>query len=196
MSGSTTPLACVILAAGGSSRLGRPKQLLRRRSRPLLLATVLAARSAGCTPIAVVLGAEALRLRSLLANQGRGVRIIYNAAWREGMGSSVRAALPAVRRRAGSTLFLVVDQPLVGARELARLVRAWRRQPRVPLAACYEGRAGVPAIMPNYRLKEISTLHEDAGLRTVLRAGAGPVRLYPLPEAAFDVDTPDDWARL
>lgn len=193
---STTRLACVILAAGGSSRLGRPKQLLRRRTQPLLLATVAAARAQGCAPITVVLGAEAQRLRSLLARQARGVRVVYNAAWREGMGSSVRAALPAARRLGGGTLFLVVDQPLVGAHELARLVRSWQRQPGLPIAAYYEGRAGVPAIVPNRRLRRIRMLRGDAGLRWLLRDGAMRIRLCELPEAAIDVDTPQDWARL
>lgn len=189
-------LACVVLAAGGSSRLGRPKQLLRRYGKPLLVASIEAALAVRCEPVTVVLGAEALRLRAMLARRRLGIRIVYNAAWREGLASSVRAALASRPHVDGATLFLVTDQPHVDRRALARLVRAWRRRPRGPVAASYGAGASVPAIVPNRLLGAARGLSGDTGLRALLREGAHPARTLEMPEAEFDVDTPEDLARL
>src|SRR5262252_8067026 len=87
-------IACVLLAAGGSTRLGRPKQLVRRRARPLLLHTLAAARGAtdGRAAIVIVLGASALRLRSALRRaapparrRAASTRVAYNARWAAGL---------------------------------------------------------------------------------------------------------------
>jgi len=189
-------LACVLLAAGESRRLGRPKQLLRVGPRPLLLEGVLTALALRCHPVTVVLGAHSLRLRALLARNHVSVRIVHNAAWREGMASSVRAAVARAPNRLSAVLFLVVDQPRVRQRTLARLVQIWRRQPGTAIAAYYAGRAGVPAIVPHRLLREARALEGDIGIRALLRDGAHRVRTVAMPEAAFDIDTPEDLARL
>src|SRR5881394_2835168 len=161
-------IACVLLAAGGSSRLGRPKQLVRRGPRPLLLHALDAARGAPFPDedVVVVLGAEALRLRALLRRHAPRVRIAANARWATG--------------HAGS---------------LHRLVAAWRRRPAFPAAAHYSGRAGVPAVLPRRAWRSLRALDGDAGARALLR-GAGAITRVAMPEAELDVDTPADIARL
>src|SRR6185369_12983758 len=178
-------IACVLLAAGGSSRLGRPKQLVRVGNRPLLLNALAAARDAlgpdGAT--VVVLGAGALRLRTLLrhsaprASDGaRPTRVAYNARWRAG-------------------LVTLVDQPNVDAAALGRLIAAWRTRPGLPAAAHYAGRAGVPAILPRRLWHAARLLEGDVGARALLRS-APKVTLVEMPEAELDVDTVEDLARL
>ena len=196
-------IGCVLLAAGGSKRLGRPKQLVRRRNRPLLLDAVEAARAAldadGAT--AVVLGAGALKLRNVLrrAPTGRSgrspVRIAYNALWREGLAGSLRAGLDALPRTVRAALITVVDQPDVDAAALRRLIVAWRTRPGVPAAAYYSGRAGVPAILPRRLWPAVRLLEGDVGARALLRGMRG-LTLVEMPEAALDVDTEEDVARL
>lgn len=187
-------LACVLLAAGGSRRLGVPKQLLRVQSAPLLLRAVLAAHAATEGPIVVVLGAHALKLRALLRRHGAPVRVAHNARWEEGLAASLRVGLTALPPRTRAALVLVVDQPLIDARAAQRLVRAWRRRPSMPAAAHYAGRAGVPAILPRRTWRALRSLRGDTGARALLN-GSG-VTLVCLPEAALDVDTPEDVTRL
>jgi molybdenum cofactor cytidylyltransferase len=184
-----------LLAAGGSRRLGTPKQLVRYRGRPLLLHAVAAAR--GALPRAaliVVVGAEALRMRLVLRRARCGARIVTNTRWQEGMATSLRAGLPAVPRTARAALVLLVDQPRVGGAAITRLVRAWRQRPSLPAAARYGERAGVPAVLPRRYWRALKAQRGDEGARALLRGGA--TTLVDTPEATLDIDTPADLLEL
>jgi CTP:molybdopterin cytidylyltransferase MocA len=186
----------VLLAAGGSRRLGRPKQLVRRRGQALLARAVDAARGAlPGAPLVVVLGAEALRLRALLRRRDPAVRPVVNSRWSTGLASSLERGLDALSSDVDAALVLLVDQPNVDAAALRRLVAAWRRRPTAPAAAHYLGRAGVPAILPRRSWRAVRGLDGDAGARALLR-GVATVTLVDMPEAEIDIDTPEDAARL
>jgi CTP:molybdopterin cytidylyltransferase MocA len=190
-------IACIVLAAGGSRRLGTPKQLLRHRTRPLLTHAIAAARGALPTaPLIVVVGAEALRLRLVLRRHGCAARIAANSQWAEGLATSLRAGLAAAPRTAVAALILLVDQPHVDAAALRRLIAAWRKRPGVPAAASYGGRSGVPAVLPRRLWRGLRALRGDEGARALLRTAGASVTLVDMPEAALDIDTPDDVARL
>jgi CTP:molybdopterin cytidylyltransferase MocA len=185
-----------LLAAGGSSRLGRPKQLVRHRGMPLLRNAVAAARAAlPSAPLIVVVGAYALRMRAVLRRAHSGARVVANPLWREGMASSLRAGLAAVPRDSRAALVLLVDQPHVDAASLTRLLHAWSRRRGVPAAARYAGRVGAPAVLPRRRWRALARLDGDRGARGLLRDG-GALTLVEMPEAAFDVDTAADVAAL
>ena len=189
-------LACVLLAAGGSRRLGAAKQLIRYRARPLLAHAVAAARGAlPYAPLIVVVGSDALRLKLVLRRTSSGARIVTNPRWRDGMASSLCSGLHAVPRAARAALVMLVDQPRVDAAALRRLVTAWRRRPGVPAAARYDQRVGVPAILPRRHWRVLKDLQGDQGARALLRgrAAAAPV---DMPEAALDIDTPADLLEL
>jgi CTP:molybdopterin cytidylyltransferase MocA len=187
----------VLLAAGGSRRLGAPKQLLRHRGRPLLvhaLTTATAALPGGA--LVVVLGAHALKLRALVRRTAPRATAVFNARWEEGLATSLLAGLAAAPRDAPAALIMLVDQPHVDAHALRRLLAAWRRRPAVPAAARYAGRAGVPAVLPRrYWRTLLHGLEGDSGARVLLR-GAAALTLVDMPEAELDIDTPADAARL
>lgn len=189
-------LACVLLAAGGSRRLGTPKQLVRLRSKTLLHLAVERARAAlPRAPIIVVVGAHALRLRLLVRRTRRGAVCAVNARWAQGLATSLAVGIATVPRDTEGVLVLLTDQPGVDARALRRLAAAWRRRPGIAAAAEYSGRLGVPAILPRRSLRAMRAMDGDSGARTLLRAARHVTRVA-MPEAELDVDTPEDLRRL
>ena len=185
-------LACVLLAAGGSRRLGHPKQMLRRLARPLLLHAVDAARAAAPgAPLIVVLGAHRTRLRLVLRRAAPAARVVANPRWAEGLASSLQAGLDSVPPHVSAILVQLVDQPRIDAKALCRLLMAWRRRPGAPAAAHYDNHAGVPAVLPRSAWRAVRAVRGDSGARALLR-GAHALTLVDMPEAAVDLDTPED----
>ena len=184
----------VLLAAGGSRRFGRPKQLARVDGETLLrrMARVaLAGHPAGCV---VVLGAHATRLRRELA--GLAVRIVVNARWRDGLSRSLAAGVDALPADARGMLVLLADQAALGPAELELLVAAWRRSPRRIVAARVSDTLGPPAILPRTAFAAIKRLRGDQGARELLRNPARRTVGIELPAAAIDVDRPPDVVKL
>jgi len=182
----------VLLAAGGSRRLGHPKQLLRRQGRPLLLHAMDAALAAApSAPLIVVLGAHRIRLRLVLRRAASKALVVINPRWAEGLASSLQAGLDSVPRNTRAILVQLVDQPRVDADALRALLNAWRRRPGAPAAARYDNRAGVPAVLPRSAWRSVRALRGDSGARALLR-DARALTLVDMPQAAVDLDTQED----
>ncbi len=182
----------VVLAAGSSSRLGSPKQLVRIGGKTLLARAVEAALGSGCRHTWVVLGSGGEELEPGLA--GLPVRILDNPQWHEGMGSSVRLAAQRIAHRPDppdAILFLTCDQPGVTSESLDRLLRAASGPPSI-VAASYAGTVGVPALFKRAHYPELARLSGARGAKPLLQKHADQVVGVRLPEAEADVDTPDD----
>ena len=192
---SARHLWSLVLAAGGSRRLGAPKQLVRFGGRTLLSRAVTAAEAVTPGRVVVVLGAEALRLRLLLRSRHPLARTIDNPAWAEGMSGSLQTGLSVLPPRAAAALLLLCDQPAVGEASLRRLVRAWRRRPGKAAAAAYGDTVGVPAILPRALWMEARRLRGDAGARGLLRMDQTVATAVEMPEAEWDIDRPADLER-
>ena len=178
-----------MLAAGGSRRLGRPKQLVRIRGRTLLELAVTRALSLGPLWVGVVLGAGASRLEAQL--RLTPVELLRTRHWRDGLSASLRAGLARVPARATHVLLTTVDQWAVTAGDLERLLRG---RARVPVAAGYEGIVGIPALFPRRTWPALRALSGDRGARRLLEASQ--TLAIPLAAAAQDLDTPSDLRRL
>lgn len=190
-------VGAVVLAAGASSRMGTPKQLLRFGGQTLLRRAALAALGAGCRPVVVVTGAHAELTRGELV--GLEVREALNAAWETGMASSIRAGLAALAEADPATaaaVLLLCDQPFVNAGTVAALVAAHRADGRPVVASRYGGGFGVPALFARPLFAELSRLEGAAGAKSVVERHAAEAHFVPFPEAEIDVDTPDDFSRL
>ena len=177
----------VILAAGASTRLGEPKQLVRFGSENLLERTVRIAREAGCMPVVVVVGAE---YAQVLGNSALGdVLTVINDKWEEGMGSSIRLgvrALAFVAEDAEGVLLMTCDQPAVTVKHLFHLtLRAEVKASR------YAGKNGVPAFLPKRYFDKLMELRGDAGARELL----AEARYEELENGELDVDTMKDLER-
>jgi len=187
-------LAGVVLAAGGSVRLGQPKQLLQWQGRSLLQRSVEHSLAVCAAGVVVVIGAYCQRLMPIL--DSLSVRMVVNEDWNSGMAGSLQRGITAVNGpEVNGALVTVVDQPLLSAGDLARLAALWQQDTARPVAAAYGGQAGVPAILPSAMFTELAQLEGDTGAQKILAAAEG-LRTLPLPAAALDIDTPADIVRL
>ena len=190
-------VGAVILAAGSSSRMGTPKQLLSFRGQTLLRRAALAALGAGCRPVIVVTGAHAEQTRVEL--RGLDVREAFNARWETGMASSVRAGVGALAEadaEARAVVLMLCDQPYVTGEVIASLVAAHRACGSPVVASRYGGGLGVPALFDRTVFAELARLEGAAGAKQVIRKYASEAGFVPFPAGEIDVDTPEDFARL
>ena len=191
------PVAAVILAAGAATRMGKLKQLLPYRGRTLIQNAVDQAIEAGFDPVLAVVGAESAAVRSVLASHN--IVIVENSHWQTGMGSSVSAGVRWLRNEkteAAAIAILLGDQPLVKAEHLKEMRTRLHRVPADAIAAEYGGTLGVPALFKRTVFTALSELPPSAGARHLLRQPGLNVEPFPLPEAAFDIDTPADYDSL
>ena len=184
------PAAGIILAAGTATRMGRLKQILPYRGKTLVEHSSQQALMAGFDPVVVVVGAEAATVRAALATQP--VRLVENPNWQLGMGSSIAAGVE-VLLDAECLAILLADQPFVESRHLRDMQALLDRGSGLAVAAQYNGTLGVPALFKRELFGALRSLDPAAGARALLRSHAMP---FPLPDAAIDIDTPEDFATL
>ena len=187
-------LHTVVLAAGASRRFGSPKQLVRFQGQTLLQRVLASANELTASSVTLVLGAHAAEIVATLP-PGRATLLI-NRDWEEGIASSVRAAVRALPGACDAVLILLGDQPLVSPAGLERLVNACRRHPRQIIASRYSGITGVPAVFPRWCFNDLCELRGDQGARALITRFGDHVIGLAHPEAAVDIDEPEDLLRL
>jgi molybdenum cofactor cytidylyltransferase len=175
-------IGAVVFAAGASTRLGQPKQLLVLHDEKLLERAVRIA-SEVCHPVIVVLGANADLIRSGCNLSGAAITV--NEAWMDGMGSSIRCGLAALGTLDG-VILMTCDMPAVTARHLRLLTASGSTT-----ASAYAGRRGVPAYFPAAAFPALLALQAEGGAQPLLTSA-------PAVDLAFgelDIDTFDDFKR-
>ncbi|MGF7217897.1 molybdenum cofactor cytidylyltransferase [Spirosoma lacussanchae] len=188
-------VATLLLAAGSSSRLGQPKQLVQHEGQSLVRRMAGMALSVPTAPVVVVIGANADLVRAELTDVP--VQTVVNADWSEGMGSSLRAGLTALADQPiDAFLVLLTDQPHVTPDLLRQLIRT-RQETGKGIVACQYGEAdhlGVPALFDRRYLPVFRQLTGDAGARKLIRQYTDDCAIVPFALGAIDLDTPQDLA--
>jgi molybdenum cofactor cytidylyltransferase len=190
-------VAALLLAAGNSSRMGRPKQLLDYHGRPLLRRVAETALAAKLSPVVIVLGAWAAEIRPTLA--GLAVDVLENPDWPRGMGTTLRVGITHLLQTPTpptAVLLMLCDQPLVGPDHLAALIAEHEHTGKPLVAAAYEGTYGVPALVGQFYFEELQNLPAAAGAKLIFARHPRDLATVPIPEAAFDVDDPDAYEQL
>jgi len=192
----TNNISCglILLAAGASTRMGRPKQLLPVHGKPLLRQVVESALTAPVSPVVVVLGANSAEIASCL--DGLAVQIVVNAGWTDGMGSSLREGVKLLTALAPAVHGVVValaDQPDFPAAHIGSLIETQRTTGRSIVASECAGVRGPPVLFTAGHFPALLALRGDAGARSLLKSHAHEVVAVPFP-AARDLDTPADYA--
>ncbi len=187
-------IGIVLLAAGESSRLGSPKQLLPWSGHTLLRHAALTALEAELGPVVVVLGAHEQDCR--VALEGLSLVISHNPDWLSGMGGSIAAGVRALQvNPLEAVIVMLCDQPFVTATTLRDLDAEWRRGGCEVVATRAGETFGPPALFSSNRFHPLLELHGHQGAKSLLREESSS-RFIEFPEATLDVDTPQDWAAI
>ncbi|TMR06666.1 nucleotidyltransferase family protein [Actinomadura soli] len=184
------PPAGLLLAAGEGSRLGRPKATLELDGERLVDRGVRMLRDAGCSPAVVVVGAEPVEVI--------GAVVVPNPQWRDGMGSSLRAGLAALPPACPAAVVALVDQPLITAAAVGRLIAAYEEGAEIAVAT-YGGERRNPVLLRAAHFDAVAEAAVgDTGARGFLRAHPELVTPVPCDDVAApdDIDTPDDLTAL
>jgi molybdenum cofactor cytidylyltransferase len=190
-------IAGIVLAAGRSSRLGRPKQLLPLHGEPLIRHTLRQVLKSTLDEVIVVTGHKADEVRDAVADLP--VACVFNPDAAAGQSTSVRAGLAALSPDVEASVFVLGDQPGVDPNVIDSLIATWRASRSPVVAPRYEERIGNPVLFDRRVFPELTQLEGDAGARPVVRAyqDTGELQLVPVEGVAPpDVDTEADYAAL
>jgi molybdenum cofactor cytidylyltransferase len=193
------PVAGIILAAGASTRYGKPKQLLDWKGRPFVHAVTRTAVDAGLSPVIVVTGAYAEQIEDAI--QDLQAVIVRNNEWEQGQGSSIKAAMHKIGEsvqtmQAGSAIFLLADQPQVTASILWALVEKHAEALYPIVAPMVMDRRANPVLFDRVTFSDLSDLEGDVGGRAVFHKHRVEYLPWHDERILLDVDTPEMYRRL
>jgi molybdenum cofactor cytidylyltransferase len=186
-------IGILILAAGASTRLGQPKQLLNYQGKPLIRHMAEVAIASGCCPVGIVLGAcaETIKLHLIDLN----IYIIDNEQWRTGMASSIRCGLPkmmSITPHLDAIVLMVCDQPFISASLIHQLIDKHQTTNCSIVASEYAGVLGVPALFHRTLFPELEMLQGDVGAKFMIRQHRSHALSIPFAEGGIDLDIPQD----
>lgn len=186
-------IAAVILGAGSSVRMGRPKLLLELGGRPLIRRAVEQAAASKAEAILVVVGPNRPEMERAL--EGTGARLVDNPDHCSGMASSLRAGLQALGPDVEAAVVLLGDQPFQGSEVIDRLIETYRASGRPIVVPLYAGRRGNPVLFDRSVFDELLDQAGDQGGRVVIAADPARVATVPFASDAAqrDLDTWDDY---
>ena len=180
------PVLGVVLAAGGSTRMGRPKQLAELDGRPLLAHVLAAVDDAPVDRVVVALGGAADEVLDRV-ELGRAEPLVVEG-WAAGMGHVLASALARAGGDWEAVVVLLGDQPLVPGRAVARVVEAWRAGAGPMVTATYDGRPGHPKLFDRRLLPDLLRLTGDTGARDLLAAHPDRVHRVEVGDLGSDAD--------
>ena len=189
-------IGIILLAAGESKRLGRPKQLLTFAGSTFLEHGLKTAHSSLASPIIAVLGANAEAMKNKIENH---THVVVNANWNEGMASSIRAGVKAlleVDSSVDGAILMVCDQPYVDCNVLNNLIAAHQISGKSIVACSYNNTFGPPALFQKGMFPELLQLYGDTGAKSVVMQHADKVEIISFPKGEVDIDTEADYEKL
>ena len=188
--------SAIILAAGQSSRLGKPKQLLKYRNKTLLQHVIDTAKQS-VEAVVVVLGCEADTI--LNATDTRSSYVAKNDDWQSGMASTIRCGVKVLedsRPTADAAILMVCDQPYVSADLLAKLIEKQKETGRPIVASEYDGVLGTPALFHKSFFPRLRDLKGDTGAKKIMTQNVHLLASVPFFNGGIDIDTLGDYEAL
>ncbi len=192
----TAGVAAVILAAGQSRRMGRPKQLVRVAGKTLLEHTIANVGATGVHEIALVLGAGADEIRNQLML--KGVKVVVNPEFQQGMGTSIGAGLRALSPTATAALIVLADQPFVQPATLDQLIACYAKEKPQIVIPVFKGFRGNPVLLDRSVFPEVMGLTGDVGCRAIFGEHTQGIHKLAVDDVGvlLDADTTEDVEEL
>jgi len=187
----------IILAAGASTRLGKPKQLLQYRGKTLLAHAINEAVNSNADAVVVVLGKDANLFKKELDE--KKVRVAINSSWEEGMASSLRLGMDTLLKDKpyiDAVIFMVCDQPHISSSVLNELIITQQKTTKQIVTSNYGDSMGPPALLHKKYFEELMKLSGDAGARKIIQKNMNDVATILFPEGNIDIDTEEDYEKL
>ena len=186
-------IGVIILAAGSSSRLGYPKQLVEFRGIPLLQHSIEVVESLGMDCKIIVLGAKAKEI--IREINSRSFEVVINENWKEGMGTSISKGVTEalkIEKELDHILVLLSDQPFVTKEKIQELIRVQLDSNKPATFSEYVGEVGVPAIFSREVFPELQKLKKDQGAKKLILNNEISFETVKFEGGNFDVDTAED----
>ena len=190
-------IGAVILAAGESSRFGRPKQLVQFRGKSLVRRVVDAAKDANCSAIVVVLGSRREQIERELKETA--AIVAENEDWRRGIGSSIRVGVESAVNQAPdieAIVLLTCDQPFMKTDTIERLIAMREKTKKAIVASSYSETLGVPALFDRSCFQELLALDDETGAKTIILSNRERVAELLFLKGEIDIDTAADYEKL
>jgi molybdenum cofactor cytidylyltransferase len=186
------PVGAIVLAAGGSVRMGQPKQLLPIDGQPMVRRVTGVVCEAGLAQVVVVVGAQAEAVTQAL--DGLPAEIVVNEEWATGLSRSVKVGLGALQPEVQAALLILADQPALTASLLQLLVARYQATQAPIVAPVFQGRRGNPVLFDRVLFPELLAVEGDQGGRAVIARHKDQVESVVVDQAAvlLDVDTQQD----
>jgi molybdenum cofactor cytidylyltransferase len=191
----TPGVAAIVLAAGSSRRMGTPKQLLELKGKTLLEHTLANVRAARIGDIVLVLGANAEKIQACVATED--LKVVVNAGHEQGMGTSLRTGLAAVKPEMEAALIVLADQPFIQPSTLRAIVESRQRTGAKITVPLYKGFRGNPVLLDRSVFPELMGLSGDVGCRAIFGSHVEGIHKLAVDDVGvlIDIDSPEDLKR-
>jgi molybdenum cofactor cytidylyltransferase len=190
-------VSAVVLAAGGSTRFGKPKQFALFQGETFIRRTVRAAIESDCAPVVVVTGEDSAQVTSELTRFM--VTIAMNPDWQSGLGSSIVVGIRHVMNLApdiDAALLLTCDQPFVTAAVLTQMIQLRLTSRKPIIASAYAETLGIPALFDRSCFPDLLRLKGDSGAKGIILARPHDIASFDFPRGEIDIDTAADYEKL
>ncbi|MCF6296078.1 MAG: nucleotidyltransferase family protein [Flavobacteriaceae bacterium] len=191
-------IAVIILAAGASTRIGTPKQLLRWKNTTLLGHAIITAKKLNTKDIIVILGNNYVLIKSKINNSG--VQILNNKNWEKGLGNSIAFGVNNIlenKSNIDGILIMLSDQPLIDSEYLNSLINKFIIGKHQIIATSYKnGKQGVPVLFDRIYFNELSKLNDDKGAKAIIEKYIKNVLVVNGEQIVPDIDTLENYKNL
>jgi molybdenum cofactor cytidylyltransferase len=185
----------IILAAGNSSRMGEPKQLMKFNNKTFLQHIIEESREANLDPVICVTGYESEQISR--AVMGIPVTIVYNEQWSEGMGTGISAGIKQLLPSdVDSVILAVSDQPYVSSDLFAKMLTLKDQSGKRIVASSYAGTLGTPVLFDREYFNQLKSLQGNMGAKNIVSGNMADVCSVEFEKGSFDIDTKEDYIKL